>query len=877
MASFFIDKLVDILINLTPKIKERFTWQGKYIKKAISETIRKEYLDDKKIFIPPAINKNPIPLDHPEKEDTSSRKSLIDYFINKVFIDKTDEPHVICLLGDTGSGKSAALAHLLYDYIHHYPAKSQLPFTHIKLISLRTLREDKDLNRINNMSDKDQTILLLDALDECPMAQDKDGYKSLLKNLKDAYSDFARVVITCRPQFFPDNTQQSALIPKDIENDTSFLQCENRYLSPFNDTQIDEFLSRKFSSRHESPEYKEAWKIIKENRLLFIRPLVLTYIDILIKSQQPIKTPLDVHYCIIHNLLKRDIGQKIFSSNVEQRVRNWWQLSATTAVWMYQNGKQSLTDQEFDSLLAEPENKTILSSDKARNFKHHSLLTRTGDEYHFSHRSFFEFFLAYHFLLHPDEIGYIGGLDFALKIFDSLYDAFTKGIKEPFSMLDAKVKEEDFAFTYVIISHRLYDLNHFSKALPRCQKAVDIFSRLSQTNPDTFLQLKATALNSLGLLHRVTNNHSAARKEFTDALNIRRQLAISNPNIYLPYVAQTLNSLGNLHFVNNELPTAQKEYEEALSIRQKLSKTHPTVLPDVATTLNNLAELHRIKNNHKEAGKEHEEALSIRRKLAEADPNKYLPHVAQSLNNLAILHHITDARVIAEKEYNEALHIRRKLAETNAAAFLPTIAETLNNLAVLHKENKNYDAAEEEYAEALSIRRQLAESNPDAFLPNVAVTLNNLAALHSDTDKHAAAEEEFTEVLSIRRQLAMTNPDVFLPRIANTLNDMAKFHDNANKHATAEKEYTEALRIRRSLAEATPDAFLPDVAQTLFNIALFHRSKGELDKAESAAKESLEIYRTMAEKSPAAFDPKVKEGEKLLAEIQEATLQHGGD
>lgn len=511
MASFFIDKLVDILINLTPKIKERFTWQGKYIKKAISETIRKEYLDDKKIFIPPAINKNPIPLDHPEKEDTSSRKSLIDYFINKVFIDKTDEPHVICLLGDTGSGKSAALAHLLYDYIHHYPAKSQLPFTHIKLISLRTLREDKDLNRINNMSDKDQTILLLDALDECPMAQDKDGYKSLLKNLKDAYSDFARVVITCRPQFFPDNTQQSALIPKDIENDTSFLQCENRYLSPFNDTQIDEFLSRKFSSRHESPEYKEAWKIIKENRLLFIRPLVLTYIDILIQSKEPIKTTLDVHDCIIHHLLQDDIKKTKSPDNVEQRVRNWWNLSANVASYMYGQGKRTITSKEFEQILSEPENKQLLPPDSAKSFMRRSLLTRTGNEYQFSHTSFYEYFLAYRFLLHPEEIRSVIRSEFILKIFNDFYYASNTTNKTKFvKKIDKHTFRETISkITFFQSDNTMNKFRDTPKSYDPFYKYIDLFTKLSINNPSGFLPIKARLEYDISQYYGLNNMHKA--------------------------------------------------------------------------------------------------------------------------------------------------------------------------------------------------------------------------------------------------------------------------------------------------------------------------------------------------------------------------------
>ncbi len=752
----FLELLLKIPIDtaafLIRKIKEWCTWQGKYIKQAIPESFRKEYLGPTQIYVQPFITPNRISLDHPETTDSGKQVLLKDYFITKVFTDTADEPTVICLLGDSGSGKSSALVHLLYDYIHHYKSKGQLPFPHIKLLSLRN---QMDFHAIDSIPDKEHTILLLDALDECPQVQSSEDFERFLTALRNAYSDFARVVITCRPQFFPDNDHQSVLAPNDISNEVSFLQCENRYLAPFNDTQIDSFLSHKFSFRHDSSAYKDACEIINQAPLLFIRPLVLTYIDILIKSQQPIKTPLDVHYCIIHELLKRDIGLKIFSGNIEQRVRNWWQLSAIAAAHMYQRGEQSLTDKEFDELLNKSENIKILSSDKARNFKRRSLLTRTGDEYHFSHRSFFEFFLAYYFLQHPKEIKYIGGLDFALEIFDQLYDAFTNGNKKPFSMLNAEVKEEDFAFAFLSISNSLDDLNHFSKALPSGQKAVDIFSRLSQTDSDAYLRHKAGALNNLAILHADTNNHAAAEKEYTEALSIRRSLDEANPDAFLPDVAMTLNNLAILHANTNNHAAAEEEFTKALSIRRSLAETNPDAfLPHVATTLNNLANLHNCTNNHTAAEEEYTEALNIRRSLAEANPDAFLPDVAMTLNNLAVLHDVTDNHAAAEKEYTEALDKYRSLAETNPDAFLLYVAMTLNNLAILHKNTDNHAAAEEEYTEALSIRRSLAEANPDAFLPDVAMTLFNIALLHFDKGELDEAERAAQESLDIFRTMA---------------------------------------------------------------------------------------------------------------------------
>lgn len=103
------------------------------------------------------------------KQSGDPKQLLRDYFINQVFVKGSNRNRIFCLLGDTGTGKTAALTHLFKDYIDVH-SERDLPYD-IRIYSLR----DKDtLQTVSSKPDeeKKKTILLLDAVDESPLAED---------------------------------------------------------------------------------------------------------------------------------------------------------------------------------------------------------------------------------------------------------------------------------------------------------------------------------------------------------------------------------------------------------------------------------------------------------------------------------------------------------------------------------------------------------------------------------------------------------------------------------------------------------------------------------------------------------------------------------
>ncbi len=850
---------------------------------------------------------------------------LRDYFLKKVFIKDTAEPKIYCLLGDTGTGKTAALVHLYADYIHNHSAKS--PY-HIKILSLR---EDKAFEKIDEIQDKKRCILLLDAMDESPMAQNSTQRSDFDKAINEVCKNFAFVIITCRPQFFSDDKTESEKVR--VQKGYEWFPYTRLRLSDFNNIQVQEYLDNVFPSKTDCHLHQKAAKLVNKNAFIAIRPLVLTYIKDIIESKNEINTTLDLYDTIVQRWIQREM-MRTNPDNLEERTQLWWNLTSEIAQYIYQNRTSkykapNITENELISICKKQGSinfKVILSSLRIasdaspltlfneENIHQRTMLTRTGDLFHFSHKSFYEYFMAYRFFLYPDEIKQVYGMGFALQLFDELCLAYKKNRKHVSYYIKHEVDTEVIATALKNIGYALQVINHIKESELKYQEALKLYRQLAELNSNKYLPYVAGILNNLASLHRINNHYQEAQKEINETLNIYHQLAYRKPEQYLPNVAQTYSVLANLHLSTNNYDLAEKEYKSALDIFFKLpNEISSAYKPDVSNTLHNLGNLHRITKKYKDSEKETSIALFIRRKLAEIDPKTYLPDVAQTLHNLATLYSDTNRYKEAEERFNEALSILIKLAEKNQDAYIPNIADTMNNLATVYSDTKQYEKAEELFFKSLSIRNKLAEMNPDAYIPYVAESWFNLALIHERTNNHKKAEEEYYKSLTLRNQMAEKSPDAYLPVVARTLINLATLHFLTNNFQNAEKEYlqslniyqqliekknyiylpqlaltlnnlagvyhstnhpeaqtkyNEALAIYRQLSEKSPYTYLPYVAMTLRNIALIYSREGNICDAETAAQESLNIYRLFAEKIPDTFDQNVKAGEELLEHIQ---------
>ncbi|MEP6879506.1 MAG: tetratricopeptide repeat protein, partial [Nitrosospira sp.] len=133
------------------------------------------------------------------------------------------------------------------------------------------------------------------------------------------------------------------------------------------------------------------------------------------------------------------------------------------------------------------------------------------------------------------------------------------------SLKAAHTVDNTFAYAYFLQEH-----NQFIAAFPFYTEALEIYRRLAEANPQTYLADVAGTLNNLANLQKARNEFAAAEAGYQEALAIRRRLAEANPQTYLPHVAMTLNNLANLQGDRNDFAAAEAGYQEALAIRRRL-------------------------------------------------------------------------------------------------------------------------------------------------------------------------------------------------------------------------------------------------------------------------------------------------------------------
>jgi Leucine-rich repeat (LRR) protein len=274
----------------------------------------------------------------------------------------------ILILADAGMGKTTLLQKLFVDYARTYPTY-QLAFIYSE--------EKNTIAKINAIQDKGNTILFLDALDEDTEAR-KDLQNHII-NLTEAITDFHKVFVTCRNQFFKNNSEEW----KHLQGKTDVYRIE---LSAFTINEAKSYINTYIKKPITN---QIAHQIFNRNQSFFTRPLLLSYLDFLAADTKYAQTYAffyQVYEEIIQKWGKRE-AEVTQTEEVQSRdyTKRLIKFSKKVAQQLYEN-----TDID---LLSIAENNQIINNINAQS---RSLLTRNRitDKFEFTHRSFQEYFWA---------------------------------------------------------------------------------------------------------------------------------------------------------------------------------------------------------------------------------------------------------------------------------------------------------------------------------------------------------------------------------------------------------------------------------------------------------------------------------------------------
>ena len=349
-----------------------------------------------------------------------------------------DDRARVLLLADTGLGKTT-----FFQYLYHSLAR-QLPGQHLAFV----YAGPDTLAAVRAIPDKSRTILFLDALDEDHLA--RNDLSAALKALQEPLRDFYRVFISCRVQFFREKKEELDSLGGNKVQEVELLA--------FKHGEAKTYLERKFAGRPD--DLARALTLFEGSGDFFYRPLLLSWFDLLLTRQQPFHYLFEVYEAIVEEWAQREA--LVVEPDNPQGKNYPAQLVAFSkklALHLLREHREELQAQE-DSIAALADSLGI----PERIARSRSFLTRHRDTDHwaFSHRSFFDYFLA-RLLFDQDlreEDFPFGQYPGAARFYDEMCWKHYAGREKPGDLPalddDARLAEQFPGIPFAIVPHRAF-------------------------------------------------------------------------------------------------------------------------------------------------------------------------------------------------------------------------------------------------------------------------------------------------------------------------------------------------------------------------------------------------------------------------------------
>lgn len=319
---------------------------------------------------------------------SNNKKITIDKFIRKVIIKGKKQYHII--LGETGSGKSTFLVNLYYRFncrlfrhnykIEYFPLKkSEIVFSYIEQIK-----------------EKEKTILLLDAFDEAFEAnQDADAF---LHTIENNTQYFAKIIITSRNNFFDtdDSVPNTLRINRVLKLKKE--KYERYFIAPFSLFDVILYIFKKYKW-HLIKQIK-AFRIIRRCQEIMCRPVVLSYIELLIKNEKQYTNIFYIYDSIVSNWIQREayfvweLGINE-DDKIENLIKMLYCLINDITIYMYNH--YPIQGDYYISISELRKFRNAKYLEKLHGKRDRSLFNRTNDKLFFAHKSILEFMLSVNF------------------------------------------------------------------------------------------------------------------------------------------------------------------------------------------------------------------------------------------------------------------------------------------------------------------------------------------------------------------------------------------------------------------------------------------------------------------------------------------------
>ena len=301
--------------------------------------------------------------------------------------------HVLFLLGGAGMGKTTALVMLyMSQFCEFWPGSVRFEILKLGKSTL------EDLKKIENPT---KTVLLLDSLDEDPLAYD--NVDERLKEVLDATRKFRHVLLTCRTQFFPDPSSETAglLSERFAQLVVAGYECNLMYMAPFSKEQSKHYLQKKYPFWNRKRLLSlvtgrslrgRAWELVESMGSLSMRPLLLAHIEVLMSKEIDAENIAAVFECLVSSWISREAGKLRRELGKDVSTEELRSICEELAVYLHSKNQRHASREEIRAKISISALNTLTAFDVGGR----SLLNRlSGGSFQFAHKSIQDYLFCF--------------------------------------------------------------------------------------------------------------------------------------------------------------------------------------------------------------------------------------------------------------------------------------------------------------------------------------------------------------------------------------------------------------------------------------------------------------------------------------------------
>jgi uncharacterized protein YjbI with pentapeptide repeats len=249
--------------------------------------------------------------------------------------------HQLFILSDAGMGKTSLLVMLKLSHLTSFWPKG---YDCILLKLGPSTLED-----IEGLTGRRNLILLLDALDEDPVAWGR--VRERITDLLKATENFRRVVITCRTQFF--SADEDPFNRRGQVEVGGFL-CPVIYNSLFNDEQMVSYIRKRFGKNKRADELMEKSKfIIRKMGSLKFRPMLLTHIEDFLEADLTVWNEYTIYQTLVQVWLLREFRKALQHEEYRPTIDELWHACRLLALHLQKRGSREISEPDLKGLIFE--------------------------------------------------------------------------------------------------------------------------------------------------------------------------------------------------------------------------------------------------------------------------------------------------------------------------------------------------------------------------------------------------------------------------------------------------------------------------------------------------------------------------------------------